>query len=252
MNSITKDIKKHANDFIIKHYCELLKTAKKNYHPIFYNEINFDIKFVLWRHDCDYSLNRAYELARIENEMNVKSTYFINPHCWYYNIFEKSQTELIMKILDFGHKIGLHFDADYYDIKHENELDELVALEGKMLESFFDTQVEVFSFHDPTEYLLTCEKSEYGGMLNCYSRVFKDKVSYCSDSNGYWRNDRIHDVLKSAKGKYLQVLTHPGWWLRDVLQPRERILRAINGRRDNTIKLYDDGLKQFDRENISE
>ena len=250
MDSKSNNIKKHAEDFTIKHYRKLLEIAKENYQFVFYNEINFDINFVLWRHDCDYSLNRALELARIENEMDIKSTFFINPHCWFYNIFEKNQTDLIMKILNFGHNIGLHFDAGYYDVKHENELNDLIAFEGMMLENFFDTKIDVFSFHNPTAYLLTCEQSEYGGMINCYSRTFKDEISYCSDSNGYWRHQRIYDFLLSSDKNNIQVLTHPGWWLDVVKQPRDRILRALNGRRDHVMQSYDDELKIFKRKNI--
>ena len=35
---------------------------------------------------------------------------------------EKVQSELIKKILGYGHHIGIHFDSDYYNIKNEDEL----------------------------------------------------------------------------------------------------------------------------------
>ena len=81
MNLTSNDIKSHAKDFTIDHYRKLLLIAKENYQFIFYNEVNFQEKSILWRHDCDYSLNRAYYLGKIENSLNVKSTFFINPHC---------------------------------------------------------------------------------------------------------------------------------------------------------------------------
>ncbi len=33
---------------------------------------------MLWRHDVDHSLNRAYRLAEIEEEFGIKATYFIH------------------------------------------------------------------------------------------------------------------------------------------------------------------------------
>ena len=43
-----------------------------------YEIINSGTKFVLWRHDVDHSLNRAYRLAEIEEEFGIKATYFIH------------------------------------------------------------------------------------------------------------------------------------------------------------------------------
>jgi hypothetical protein len=236
-------------DFTIGHYRELIRLAKKNYQFVTYDAFPANGTFILWRHDCDFSLNRSCQLSVIEQEEGVESTYFINPHCEFYNPFENSQAELISNILSRGHKLALHFDAAFYDISTEEQLNKLVEQEATMLQMAFGTRPEVFSFHNPTEYLLTCEKERYGGLLNTYSKRFKENVPYCSDSNGYWRFTRLRDVLEKADAPCLQVLTHPGWWQDIPLLPRQRIFRSVYGRAEATLCEYDTVVENFSRIN---
>jgi len=238
-------------DFTTSQYVELLSIAKANYKFIGYLDINLGENFILWRHDCDYSLNRSLRLAQIENEQQVQSTYFLNPHCDFYNLLEKSQSQIIKNILELGHEIGLHFDAAYYNIQTEQELDELVLREANWLNDWFNVMPKVFSFHNPTEFLLSCERDTYGGLLNCYSKTFKSNISYCSDSNGYWRFRRLRDVLESATDPHLQVLTHPNWWQESPMPPRARIFRSVYGRAKYTMNWYDKGLQNCMRDNFA-
>lgn len=241
----------HIPDFTIKHYRELLCVAKKNYTFTRYQSIPYGTRFVLWRHDCDFSLNRAYRLALIEQGEDVVSTYFINPHCEFYNLFEKSQTALVKSILEMGHDIGLHFDAAYYDISTEEQLGVLVANEALFLEKVFGVRPTAFSFHNPTAFLLTCEQEVYGGLLNCYSKRFKTNIPYCSDSNGYWRFRRLVEVLQQATDPWLQVLTHPGWWQEKALPPRQRVFRSVYGRAEKNLRFYDCSMERFVRTNVT-
>jgi hypothetical protein len=238
------------SDFTTDNYRKILKIADNNYRFVFYNNIPIGSKFVLWRHDLDFSINRAYELGKIEKEQNVYSTYFINPHSEFYNPFEMGQSDLINKILDMGHKLGLHFDAAYYDVSSEKQLNQLVTQEANLLGNAFCVRPEVFSFHNPTEFLLTCENDHYGGLINTYSKWFKENVPYCSDSNGYWRFRRLQDVLEEATDSCLQILTHPGWWQDEPMMPRDRVLRSIEARAKNVIDVYDKLLKNNNRKNI--
>lgn len=238
------------SEFTIGKYKKLIATAKDKFTFTDYSTIPWAEKFILWRHDCDCSLNRSFELALIEASEGVKATYFINPHCIFYNIFEKTQYQMVMRILEMGHDIGLHFDADFYcDFKVE-KLDELVHTESQILERLYGVKTSAFSFHNPNKMLLKCEDKYYGGLINCYSSQFKNEVTYCSDSNGYWRYRTLEDVLTDVSVKNLQVLTHPEWWQETNMQPRDRIIRSINGRAKANLQEYDEILKKSNRRNI--
>ena len=239
-----------VEDFTTQQYRELIRLAKQNYSFVFFDGIPFGERFVLWRHDIDFSVNRAFALAEIELDEGVCSTYFINPHSEFYNPFEKSQTCLLKRIVGMGHKIGLHFDAAYHETNDEKQLDEQVSYEAKLLERCLGTRPSVFSFHNPTVFLPPCEEKAYGGLINCQAEFIKEQIPYVSDSNGYWRFRRLREVLENAEDPCLQVLTHPVWWQETPMLPRERILRSMEGRATATMEFYDELLKANNRKNL--
>jgi hypothetical protein len=246
LNNSTND-----EDFTYSNYRELLKMAKSGWKILDYRNIEWAKKFIVWRHDVDYSLNCSLKLAKVEQEEGVKATYFINPHSEFYNIAELSQYRIMKEILACGHDLGLHFDAAFHEIKSESELNALVAKESSYLEDLFGVKPTAFSFHNPVSKHLECEADEYGGLKNCYSKRFKEAVGYCSDSNGYWRFRRLYEVLKERKDSRLQVLTHPGWWQDICSPPRQRIYRIAYGRAKATMNLYDQTLNSYGRINLS-
>ena len=139
----------HDDDFTIEHYRQLLRLAKSGWQIATYEDIRWSQRFLLWRHDLDYSLNRSLALAQIESEEAVNATYFVNPHSEFYNLAEVGQHKTIKKILSLGHNLGLHFDASFYDIKSEKSLDKLVATETAYLSELFGQKPVAFSFHNP-------------------------------------------------------------------------------------------------------
>lgn len=236
-----------SNAFTEDQYRDFLTLAKRKYSFIKYDEIDFSRKFILWRHDVDFSLNRAERLAQIEAEEGVRSTFFINPHCEFYSVLEKSQTEIIRRIISMGHAIGLHFDSEYYATESEEQLNDAVAFEADWLSRMFGCKIVAFSFHNPTPLLLSFENTTYGGLINCYSKDFKTRIGYCSDSNGRWQHRHLFDVINRAEEEYLQILTHPAWWQKRESTPKRKIQRCAMGRANATLDLHDYMLMAADR-----
>ena len=239
------------SDFTITAYRELLVLLGKSYTPCSYSEIPFGAKFALWRHDIDYSLNRALQLAKIEAATGIQATYFVDPHSPYYSVHEKSQRDKLREILEMGHHLGLHFDAHFHSVKSESELETFVSQDAEALSQLSGSVVTAMSFHNPTEQHLRWKSDSYGGVTNAYSERIMNEIPYVSDSNGYWRFRRLHDVLEKAEDPCLQVLTHPGWWQEKAMPPRERIHRAIQGRATSAMENYDVTLQSFGRINFS-
>ena len=162
----------NQNDFVEKNYKKLLKKIKNK--TIFYNEIQAHSSFVLWRHDIDLSVHRAYSIAKIEKNLNIKATYFLLLGSSFYNIFENEIKKLVLKIVYLGHQIGLHFDLESYDIKTVKELEKYLTFEKNIMENLFQTKINVFSFHNPTEeVLLRYDNFKYAKMINTYAKYFK-------------------------------------------------------------------------------
>jgi len=242
----------HFNDFTSENYGKLIRLAKKNYVFRNFHNFNENEKFVIWRHDIDISLHRSLALAKIEAEEKVQATYFVLLHSEFYNLLEKENTDLLIDIRNLGHEIGLHFDAHYYNIQNESDLEFYLRFEKEFLEKLFQIEVKSFSFHITNAFTMSCQKEKYADMLNVYASYFQDEVGYCSDSNGYWRFRRLEDVLSQAQDTRLQVLTHPSLWQDVAMSPRQRVLRCVEGRAKKTMQWHHQTLQKYGREDIPE
>ena len=240
-------------DFTEDEYRRLLKIAKDKWEFIFFPDCRQDRKVCLWRHDVDVSVHRAYQLAKIEAEEGVRTTYFIHLHSAFYNAFEAEVASLIRRILELGHCLGLHFDPDFYAVPLPNTkvFQDWLMFEKGVLERVFQTKVHVFSLHNPDiDAWVPTIKDEIGGLVNAYSNYLRKNYVYISDSNGYWRFQRLQDVLTAGKVDKLHVLTHPVWWTSEPMSPRARISRCIIGRATRQHKRYDEALRKAGRKNI--
>lgn len=224
------NIHEHSVDFTTDNYRSLLRLASDRYQFKLFDDHDDSDSFIIWRHDVDMSPHRALTLAAIEQEEKVKSTYFFYDHSVFYNLFEKGVTEIVRKILAMGHSIGIHFDPVFYDIEDEKSLEYWLAFERMQFETIFNVPITCFSFHCTTRFTLAANKDTYAGLINATSQFFRETVGYCSDSSGYWRFDRLEDVLREGKHDRLQVLTHPSHWQEKIMSPVQRYRRCIEGR----------------------
>ena len=85
--------------------------------------------------------------------------------------------------------------------------------------------MDTFSFHNPEGgRLLGFDMDSVGEaenlMVNAYGRTIRRRYHYCSDSNGYWRHERLYDVVSNSKHERLHILTHPEWWLQRPMTPK--------------------------------
>lgn len=240
--------------FTIKNYGKQLELAIANgFQFISFTDKSIeDRKEIIWRHDVEFSPDIALEMAKIENELGVKTTYFFQIHSEFYNVFEKHFSNVLNEIKSLGHYIGLHFDSHYYNIKSEDELNFYITQDKEYFEKVFNLKLEVFSFHNTTPFILECENREYGELINVYSSYFKNQYSYCADSTGYWRYEVLEDVLRNPDIKKLQVLVHDAMWSDDVLSPRQRVFKSIQDNAERVKRQYDNILKVFGAKNIDD
>ncbi|HPN38529.1 MAG TPA: hypothetical protein PL041_08990 [Melioribacteraceae bacterium] len=230
------------DDFTFENYTKLLNLAKTNG----FTFINFDEAFdnknrnLLWRHDVEFSPFVALKMAEAEKELQIKATYFFQLHCDFYNLLEKEIFDIAVKIKLMGHEIGLHFDAHFFGIDNEDKLDNAIKIELEYLNNLYDFNIKAFSFHNTNKFILSCEKEKYGGLINVYSKYFKDNFYYCSDSTGWWRFRRVEDVLKDDCIKNAHILTHEAMWSNEVLSPYKRIVKVLN---DETERIKNNYIK---------
>jgi hypothetical protein len=209
-------------------------------------------RHVLWRHDIDVSVHRAFRLAQIEAEEGVFSTYFVNPRSAFYNFLEPDILALLKSIKALGHDIGLHFDAEADGVTRwtNEQLEAAVRCDRSILATVFGRAITAVSWHNPDlSNLLDFDAEEVGGLLSTYSAKLRRDYVYCSDSNGYWRFKPMGKVIAEAHLR-LHLLTHPEWWTPEPLSPSDRIDRALMGRARAIRTRYDSLLKHGGRRNI--
>jgi len=240
------------NDFSISAYRELVGYAVNNFEWASYLGSPPN-NAIIWRHDCDFSLSKASEIAAIDHEEGMRSNFFINLHATTYNARSKSGQLIVRSFLDYGHTVGIHLDVAYYgDIWTEDRLAEVLIAEQVQFESHFGLSPKAFSFHNPTNFEMNFLSQTYAGIVNCYSKEFRTDYRYASDSNGYWRHQPISDVMRANSQIPLQVLTHPAWWSIRPFEARERLVQALAHTMFFELSAYDRNLVIYGRENRSD
>ena len=241
---MTNREKYHFDDFTLDNYRRLIQLAKEKGFQFILHKDEFvpERKDVIWRHDVEFEPDIALRMAQIEHEEGIVATYFFQLHSPYYNLFDQHYSNVFHQIYNMGHHCGLHFDSAYWGITDESQLNDFIILDKEYLEKSMEVEIDTFSFHNTTPFTRSCLGYKYGGLINVYSSYFKEHYNYCGDSLGYWRFDRLEEVLNNKNVQHLQVLTHDANWTDEVLSPRKRFAKAMHDRANRLIEGQVDGL----------
>lgn len=213
-------------DFTYDEYVDLINLLKeKNYQFTNYKDYKNIERSVIFRHDIDNSLKRALEIAKIENENGIKSTFFVLLSTNFYNIFSKESNSILREIISFGHEVGLHFDEKRYEINDGEDLVYYVEYEKDILAGALDIVVETVSMHRPSKWILEND-IKFKNIINSYSKTFLHEFKYLSDSRMHWREDVI-GIVRSEEFDKLHILTHPFWYAEDKGNIKERASEFI-------------------------
>jgi len=173
---------------------------------------------VALRHDVDLSLARALEMARLEAEVGIASTYFVLVTAPVYNVCSPESRRTLAEILDLGHEVGLHFNAHgrWDGRPPDAALEARVTEERRILAACVETTAETVAFHRPPDWALD---AAFEGITHTYQPRYFSEVTYVSDSNQKWREEPpFPEGFPSAA----QILVHPGLWGSD-----DRSLSAV-------------------------
>lgn len=241
---MTNREKYHFDDFTLDNYRRLILLAKDKGFQFILHKDDFvnERKDIIWRHDVEFEPDIALKMAQIEHEEGVIASYFFQLHSPYYNVTDPYFREVFYEIKGLGHLVGLHFDSAYWGITSEDQLNDFITLDKDYLNANFGVEIDTFSFHNTTPFTQSCLAYKYGGLINVYASFFKQHYNYCGDSLGYWRFDRLEEVLKDEKVQHLQVLTHDANWSDEVLSPRKRFSKVMRERAERLIEMQVRGL----------
>ena len=96
-------------NFSYKEYVHIIDWAKTNYNIMKFSDIAPSTdNFCVIRHDVEYSIDRSYELAKLEHKLGIETTYLFQIRNNCYNALSVRNISLIQEIHNLGHAIGLH------------------------------------------------------------------------------------------------------------------------------------------------
>jgi hypothetical protein len=206
--------------FDLGHYRELLEAAKAGGYRFAQFGGDPEPGDLFLRHDVDLSLAAALEMAELEAEHDVRSTYLLMTESVFYNLASEEGTAAIRRLRELGHPVGLH-------AVHPN-----VELDGR-----FDP---VVSWHNPRpEYM----SDEIPGTANAYSARYFAPETYRSDSNQHWRSGCPHENLRAGAFPWLQILVHPEIWVYEGATMGETMRAMLDADRARRLEqLAADGI----------
>ena len=194
---------------------------------------------VIVRHDVDLSPSKAAEMARLEADLGVETTYCVMLTSPAYDVLECVDT--LETIQSLGHDVELHFDPHFYwsERPGTETLESTVRAERETLQRLLGTPVDVVSFHMPPEWVLG---AEFEGFVNTYGPRFFEDVTYVSDSRQKWRTETPFDEDLPDR---VQALVHPGLWT-DEGRPMAEIVAELVEERCDRIDRYVDRYVEAD------
>ena len=196
----TTDLKFGKNGFLDL----ILKITNNGF--VVCTEFSLEQRNLLLRHDVDFDLACALELAIREFEMEIKSHFFFLSSSPYYELESKEVKNRIKEISNLGHVIGLHYDAS-------KEKEESFEIQKSTLEDCLEISIKLFSQHNPS--------------INGFSRNISHKSAtdvmqlnknfkpiYMSDSNMSPRRN-FHSTFQDEDN--IHLLLHPEYWVSEIL-----------------------------------
>lgn len=238
--------------FSYDEYREIIRIIKSSGLRSDYADALHKDKFIIMRHDVEYSVERAYALAKVETSMDFTSTFFFQWTNNSYNLLSRKNRDLICDMHERGQKIGLHFALN--GITDMQEVRRQIIREMHMLSEMLGFEISEFSVHRPSPSVLA-ENIKLPGIINAYQDEFftfspnagKDSelpVKYMSDANHIWRYgypDR-DTILGHDK---VQILTHPFAWTKKGYDNFDNYKALVREKYVELIDSIDNECKDF-------
>ncbi len=243
--------------FSFDDYKEIIRIIKSTDRYTNYKEALNRDKFILMRHDVEYSVERAYNLSKVEDSMDFTSTYFFQWTNNSYNILSRKNMDMVKDMHERGHVIGLHYALN--GMTDMEQVRKQIVKEINILSEMFGFKVDTFSVHRPSKDILR-ENIKLPGIINAYQDdffTFADNVTedtpvavkYLSDANHIWRYGYPDEKNILGHDK-VQILTHPFAWTKEgydnfdnyktlVTEKTEEVIHSINNECKDFVEYLD-------------
>ncbi|MBR0034119.1 MAG: hypothetical protein IJP54_00425, partial [Synergistaceae bacterium] len=210
--------------------------------------------FIIIRHDVEFSPKRAHDLAELEHNEGITSTYFFQISNHSYNILSRRNIDRILAIHEMGHRIGLHFHLNGSD--NLQEIRSRIIYECGVMSQVLNIKIDRFSFHRPSRLVLE-NVIDIPGLINAYNPLYFSyipepsqeslpEVKYIADSRSEWSYTAPYifpDDEFFRTYRKVQMLCHPYTWTPEGLPVLENLRLLIAENRKEFIETLDSETK---------
>lgn len=167
---------------------------------------NNDSNCIILRHDVDLYVKPAFDLACLERECGVESSFLFLTNADGYNPLSKTNRNMIKQMADWGFDVGLHFDPTIYPTFEADSLKKHVDFESKIISDITQKEVKSISLHNPSIYN---KYPIFENYVNAYSNTLFSDENYISDSCMSFRGKNVLTFFNKEIDKPFQLLLHP-------------------------------------------
>jgi hypothetical protein len=214
------------------------KVAKLNIRTLEESYDQHTANIVNIRHDVDDDIVASSQMAKLEQELGIKSTYFILDTAPYWQ--PKGDMPDIDSILNYGQNIGWHNNAISKHLRTGKSIIDCISEPLRLLRQYGEVvgsashgdplchhhrylNYYIFGFESHDDFPNTEIRGNHYALsyfgLN-YEAYFTGHTHYISDSGGVFygkigetkvtKEEALSDFEKN--GGKLQILIHPQWW----------------------------------------
>jgi len=190
-------------DFTLKKYNKLCQTiVSSEYVPLTvhkYLTLDYSDKCIILRHDVDRAIARAMDMAQLEHEYNIASTYYFR------HTEDVFHPEIMRKIADMGHEIGFHYEvmdkakgnAEKAIEIFRQELEDMRAVAEVATVCMHGNPLASWSNRDLWDKY---DLNDFGIIGEPYLSLDYNKMLYLTDTGRTWAdlNIRVKDVVDTS------------------------------------------------------
>ena len=207
-------------NFSYKEYYEIINRIQLHLPIIRFDDVKHDTKkYCVIRHDVEFSIDRALQLAVVEHELEVSSTYVFQICNNNYNPFSHKNKIHILDIASKGHDIGVHIHLGNFNETYES-IESYIIKQANLLSTALDYPINKFSIHRPLKKdimvpinipgYINMNATEFFTYTENFS-IYNLPVLYLADSNHSWKYGYPLDIDFSKINK-MQLNCHPFSW----------------------------------------
>lgn len=181
-------------DFTLKIYRELIASLKNRNYITQTLESFINIPYdrvVIMRHDVDRFPKNTLKMAKLEDELGVKATYFFR------TIPQTFKSEIIKGIASLGHEIGYHYECLANTNGNYKEAIEDFQINLERLRKYYPVKTicmhgSPMSKWDSRHLWEKYNYKDYGIIAEPYFDIDFDEVLYITDAGRSWNNENIN------------------------------------------------------------